>query len=309
LYDYFRHIVQERTDSGIIDVASIALKNVGKLQRHNGSWENDIRLTSYITTALEKAQIHQGWHKGRASEYIVRAYTKTAQSKGSTVPEISAKNSPLGSHQWLSIGCRILDAVAVLGIQDLAEEIIQAIFSIQREEGFFGNPLFPPNFPWITGVIISHLADSGIDLNTLQFRKAVKWLLEKTETEEMWGKLGKSEDKMHALPIGAAFCLRALYKAGYGKANNTEKGIAWLLGQQAEDGSWEGDPYTTFQVTSALKFSGHPDSSTYVLKGLNFANAHLSELFTDLVIKGVHHLGALMCLVVDYFPEAISKVQ
>jgi len=284
----FETLASEYPDKGPLDLIPISFPTLPSLQKSNGSWEDDMRFTGYITSALLKAKIYKGWSKEQAREYIagsLRAVKFINSEKKDNYYKVYLPNFgvPLGTdlieYKKISLQCQILPTLSDLGLEEIQEEIIQNVLQLQHEKGFFGNPSFPPNFPWLTGAIVNRFLDAGVNNTSPPIVNAVQWLLTKTKNEQMLQKIADENDPIHPPEKGAAMCLAALWRSEYAKSSNTQVGIKWLLGKQQSNGSWLSDSDATYHVIWVLNMTELNEVLEPINKGLRWLKDNmLTEL-------------------------------
>nr|WP_296073414.1 squalene--hopene cyclase [uncultured Actinoplanes sp.] len=105
------------------------------------------------------------------------------------------------------------------------------------------------NHVYGTGAVVPALVAAGIDRNSAPIRRAVTWLLDHQNLDGGWGEDMRSYvdpawiGRGATTPSQTAWALLALLAAG-APAQPVERGVAWLLDNQREDGSWDEPQFT-----------------------------------------------------------------
>jgi squalene-hopene/tetraprenyl-beta-curcumene cyclase len=101
-----------------------------------------------------------------------------------------------------------------------------------------------------TGAVVPALVAAGISPQDKRIRRAVDWLVAHQAADGGWGEdLRSYVDKDWVgtgdpTPSQTAWALLALLAAGERNSTAVSRGIAWLVDNQREDGSWD-EPYFT----------------------------------------------------------------
>jgi squalene-hopene/tetraprenyl-beta-curcumene cyclase len=118
----------------------------------------------------------------------------------------------------------------------------------QEEDGsWFGR--WGANHLYGTGAVVPALVAAGIPREHRAVRLAVRWLAGVQNEDGGWGEDMRSYDdpawrgRGHSTPSQTAWALLALEAAGE-DGPVLERGVAWLVERQREDGSWD-EPWFT----------------------------------------------------------------
>ncbi len=107
------------------------------------------------------------------------------------------------------------------------------------------------NYVYGTGAVVPALIAAGVLPGKPAIRRAVRWLIDHQNRDGGWGEdLRSYEDKSRAgrgtsTASQTAWALLALLAAGGDEAlASAERGVAWLVATQREDGSWDEPQFT-----------------------------------------------------------------
>jgi squalene-hopene/tetraprenyl-beta-curcumene cyclase len=106
------------------------------------------------------------------------------------------------------------------------------------------------NYLYGTGSVVPALVAAGLPTDHPTIRRAVRWIASVQNEDGGWGEdLRSYQDPATAgrgvsTPSQTAWALLALLAAGEREDAIVERGVAYLAGTQAEDGSWD-EPYFT----------------------------------------------------------------
>ncbi|MEU9799203.1 squalene--hopene cyclase [Streptomyces sp. NPDC051000] len=118
----------------------------------------------------------------------------------------------------------------------------------EPEGGWFGR--WGTNYVYGTGSVVPALTAAGMPLTHPAIRRAVGWLETVQNEDGGWGEDQRSyhdpswAGKGVSTPSQTAWALMALLSAGERDGAAVERGIAYLVRTQEEDGSWD-EPYFT----------------------------------------------------------------
>ena len=107
------------------------------------------------------------------------------------------------------------------------------------------------NHVYGTGAVVPALIAAGVAPSEQCIRRAVRWLGEHQNEDGGWGEDPRSYDSPEWVGRGTstasqtAWALLALHAAGEATGSRAmERGVAWLVESQREDGSWDEPQYT-----------------------------------------------------------------
>lgn len=141
---------------------------------------------------------------------------------------------------------RVLQGLGANGFTATSPEVQRAaafLKDMQMEEGMWWAR-------WIVGYVaatasvISGLSDCRWNMNEPWVQKGIQWLLSKQNADGGWGETPKAyEDRKFAgvgpsMPPLTAFAVIALIDAGMADHDAVHRGIAYLLSQQNDEGTW-----------------------------------------------------------------------
>lgn len=125
-----------------------------------------------------------------------------------------------------------------------ARRALAFIRSTQRPSGpWFGR--WGVNYVYGTWSVLRGLWAVGEDLRQEYVRRAVRWLEQRQNADGGWGETCASYDDPslagvgESIPSQTAWALLALFAAGETRSEVIERGIAYLIRTQREDGAWE----------------------------------------------------------------------
>lgn len=147
---------------------------------------------------------------------------------------------------------RVLECLAIYGftLKDKSvQRAIQFIRSEQEQDGsWFGR--WGVNYIYGTMCVLRGLEAIGIDNHEPMVQQAAEWIRMVQNADGGWGESCGSYDDRNQKGIGESTCsqtawaLLGLMAAGDYKSESVARGVAYLLQQQLEDGSWHEVPYT-----------------------------------------------------------------
>ncbi len=144
------------------------------------------------------------------------------------------------------------------------DKAIQYLRSEQEDAGcWFGR--WGTNYIYGTWSVLCALNAVGISHEDPMVKRAVKWLLYVQRPEGGWGEDEASYEEApkgiynQGLPSQTAWALLGLMAAGQVKHPAVQKGIAWLMSVQKENGQWEEDSYNAvgFPKVFYLRYHGY----------------------------------------------------
>ncbi|MEU5420628.1 squalene--hopene cyclase [Streptomyces sp. NPDC020667] len=149
------------------------------------------------------------------------------------------------------VTAHVVEMLAVLGQQHhpRTRRGIEWLLAEQEENGaWFGR--WGVNYVYGTGSVLPALAAAGIPASHPAVRRAVRWLESVQNADGGWGEDLRSYRDPEWIGRGAstpsqtAWALMALLSAGERESKAVERGIAYLVENQTEDGTWD-EPYFT----------------------------------------------------------------
>ncbi|MEU5425746.1 squalene--hopene cyclase [Streptomyces olivoreticuli] len=149
------------------------------------------------------------------------------------------------------VTAHVVEMLAVLGQQHhpRTRRGIEWLLAEQEESGaWFGR--WGVNYVYGTGSVLPALAAAGIPASHPAVRRAVGWLESVQNADGGWGEDLRSYRDPEWIGRGAstpsqtAWALMALLSAGERSGKAVERGVAYLVETQTEDGTWD-EPYFT----------------------------------------------------------------
>ncbi|MGA5131133.1 squalene--hopene cyclase [Streptomyces olivoreticuli] len=149
------------------------------------------------------------------------------------------------------VTAHVVEMLAVLGQQHhpRTRRGIEWLLAEQEESGaWFGR--WGVNYVYGTGSVLPALAAAGIPASHPAVRRAVRWLESVQNADGGWGEDLRSYRDPEWIGRGAstpsqtAWALMALLSAGERSGKAVERGVAYLVETQTEDGTWD-EPYFT----------------------------------------------------------------
>ena len=148
------------------------------------------------------------------------------------------------------VTAHVVEMLAAEGKADTlpARRGIRWLLEHQESDGsWFGR--WGANHVYGTGAVVPALVEAGIDPASTTIRRAVTWLIEHQNADGGWGEDLRSYRDPAWIGRGTttasqtAWALLALLAAG-GADESVERGVAWLVAHQREDGSWDEPQFT-----------------------------------------------------------------
>jgi squalene-hopene/tetraprenyl-beta-curcumene cyclase len=148
------------------------------------------------------------------------------------------------------VSAHVLEMLGGEGLADLpdARRGVSHLLGEQDDRGsWFGR--WGINHVYGTGAAVPGLVECGIDPTDPRLTRAAAWLEEIQNPDGGWGEDGRSYDDPAWIGRGpstasqTAWALIALHALGE-RTPAVERGLAWLVERQREDGSWDEPEYT-----------------------------------------------------------------
>jgi squalene-hopene/tetraprenyl-beta-curcumene cyclase len=120
--------------------------------------------------------------------------------------------------------------------------------SQERDGSWFGR--WGANFVYGTGAVVPALVAAGVSPDDRRIRRAVGWLERHQGDDGGWGEDMRSYDdpgwagRGASTPSQTAWALLALLAAGERSSETVQRGVAWLVDHQQEDGNWDEPQFT-----------------------------------------------------------------
>ncbi len=145
-----------------------------------------------------------------------------------------------------------VEALAMLGRADckaVRRGVAWLLRSQEPDGSWFGR--WGANYVYGTGAVVPALIAAGVLPGKPAIRRAVRWLTDHQNPDGGWGEdLRSYDDKSWAgrgtsTASQTAWALLALLAAGgQDTLASAERGVAWLVATQREDGSWDEPQFT-----------------------------------------------------------------
>jgi squalene-hopene/tetraprenyl-beta-curcumene cyclase len=148
------------------------------------------------------------------------------------------------------VTAHVVEMLAARGLagETAAQRGVRWLLEHQEPDGsWFGR--WGCNYVYGTGAVVPALVVAGIDRGEPAIRRAVEWLEEHQNGDGGWGEDLRSyrEDEWRgrgpSTPSQTAWALLALLAVDP-STPAVERGVAWLLQQQRDDGGWDEEPHT-----------------------------------------------------------------
>ena len=175
------------------------------------------------------------------------------------------------------VTAHVLEMLAAVGRTDseAARAGLAWLLSQQEEDGsWFGR--WGVNHVYGTGAAVPALIAMGLRGEDPRVRRAVRWLEVHQNEDGGWGEDPRSYDEPAWIGRGpstasqTAWALLALHAAGEGLESSpaVERGVAWLLGTQRTDGTWDEPQYTGTGFPSDYYINYHLYRLTFPIMAL-----------------------------------------
>ncbi len=167
-----------------------------------------------------------------------------------------------------------IEMLGVLGLADepAARRGVQWLLDHQERDGsWFGR--WGVNHVYGTGAAVPGLIAAGVSPAEPSIRRAVRWLESHQNEDGGWGEDPRSYDDPAWIGRGpstasqTAWALLALHAAGE-RSPALARGMAWLVGTQREDGSWDEPQYTGTGFPSDYYINYHLYRLTFPIMAL-----------------------------------------
>ncbi len=152
----------------------------------------------------------------------------------------------LGDPSTEDLTGRVLDGLGRIGLTTASPAVRRAIDFLRAQQfdhgGFWGR--WTVNYLASTACVLQGLARVGAELSEPWVRRAVGFLTERQNADGGWGELPDSyrdptlAGRGPSMPPLTGLVLTGLIDAGDGASDAVARGIAYLLAQQRDDGSW-----------------------------------------------------------------------
>ena len=152
----------------------------------------------------------------------------------------------LGDPSTEDLTGRVLDGLGRIGLTTASPAVRRAIDFLRAQQfdhgGFWGR--WTVNYLASTACVLQGLARVGAELSEPWVRRAAGFLTERQNADGGWGELPDSyrdpalAGRGPSMPPLTGLVLTGLIDAGDGASDAVARGIAYLLAQQRDDGSW-----------------------------------------------------------------------
>ena len=150
------------------------------------------------------------------------------------------------------VTAHIVELLGLLGHDRAFPPVRRALRYLRREQRpdgpWFGR--WGVNYIYGTGAVLPALRAVGEDMGQEYVQRAVRWLVRRQNEDGGWGETCASYADPGLAGRGpstasqTAWALLGLLAAGQGASETVRRGIAYLVGTQREDGSWD-EPHFT----------------------------------------------------------------
>ena len=152
----------------------------------------------------------------------------------------------LGDPSTEDLTGRVLDGLGRIGLTTASPAVRRAIEFLRAQQfdhgGFWGR--WTVNYLASTACVLQGLARVGADMSEPWVRRAVGFVLSRQNDDGGWGELPDSyrdpalAGRGPSMPPLTGLVLTGLIDAGEGSSDAVARGIAYLLDQQRDDGTW-----------------------------------------------------------------------
>lgn len=165
------------------------------------------------------------------------------------------------------VTARCVSFLSQLGHDEDKPIIDKALYFLRAEQeksgAWFGR--WGTNYIYGTWSVLCALNAADIDRKDPMICKAVEWLISVQREDGGWGEGEESYEEgvqgqyHQSLPSQTAWALLGLMAAGQHQHLAVQRGIAWLISQQDEEGQWDEDPYNAvgFPRVFYLRYHGY----------------------------------------------------
>jgi squalene-hopene/tetraprenyl-beta-curcumene cyclase len=245
----------------------------------------DLDDTAVVVMAMDRASHLSGAEAGRFDTAMERGQEWVAglQSRDGGWGAFDADNQyfylnniPFADHGALldppsaDLTGRCLSMLAQLGGKPESNPAMRtAIEWLRRDQlpdgSWYGR--WGMNYIYGTWSVLCALNAAGIDRNAPEVRKAVDWLTAIQNPDGGWGEDGTSykleyrgHERVPSTASQTAWALLGLMAAGEADHAAVERGIAYLMQTQGDDGTWDEARYTAtgFPRVFYLRYHGYP---------------------------------------------------
>ncbi|MBV1688651.1 squalene--hopene cyclase [Novosphingobium sp. G106] len=249
--------------------------------QYNNAHYPDLDDTAVVAMAMDRASDRRG---GADDEAVARAleWVEGLQSRGGGWGAFDADNDkeylnnlPFADHGALldpptaDVSARCVSLLAQKGEPLGTQRMKAALAYLEREQepegSWFGR--WGVNYIYGTWSVLCALARAGIDRQHPMIVKAVNWLKTIQNADGGWGETcdsyaldRKGHEPAPSTASQTAWAVLGLMAVGEGDSASVERGIRWLVANQAADGLWGQELYTGggFPRVFYLRYHGYP---------------------------------------------------
>lgn len=255
---------------GRVDLAKQALNFILMQQETDSNGNNKFVLDPLrVTTVRDFEQIKNVTEKEEKSpsEFTSQLLERVLGDKSRTPVSISEMTDFDNFHQtWLSATVLPLINLVEGNECDTFRRTLNTVLAGQDSRGWF----YPEMFCWSTARCIINLVNVGIPTNLKIIQNAINWLLSIQLEDGRWHSpdwLWNPDAEMTAM------CLVAIISGGRKEDLAVNKGLSWLLAQEA-NGTWNNNAHDTSHVIEVLNALDWPFEK--LLRPLRFIEQRVS---------------------------------
>ncbi|MBI4055819.1 MAG: squalene--hopene cyclase [Elusimicrobia bacterium] len=232
---------------------------------HN-EWYPDIDDTAMVLLALRQIQLEEGWSHAREKACLRGLHwLLSMQCRSGGWAAFDRDNTqwiftkiPFADHNAMidpptaDITGRVLEILGHIGYDRSYPCVQRAVEFLKREQerdgSWFGR--WGVNYLYGTWQVLRGLAAIGEPMDQLHTQKAIRWLKSVQHEDGGWGETcatyenPSQKGRGPSTPSQTAWATMGLLAAGWVRDPAVDRGIAYLLSAQSQDGTWEEEEFT-----------------------------------------------------------------